>query len=322
VAFELSGLELAVAKKNLKVLARDLEIASLKRSLAVAERLRFEAQKSRLKPSLSFDPRLFVSGVAHEFNNILGAIEGHVEWALESDDPKVWKEALEITKKGTARSHHVTRTLQGMFQPQEEQWQLESFCTSVLDALELLRGRTDQAHVTVQTKVKTNKSSDGSDVVYVRQGLIGDVVTNLIHNAVDALLQVPVEKRRLVLELRRLTKFWCLSVQDTGPGVPEAFSDQLFRPFFTTKGVMAHYQNQEQSPDRGQTQGGSGLGLFWSRTLVEQAGGTLTLKVSDKVGACFLLCLPRVSAQRHAGGAKPTRFNPGRRRAKVPRQKR
>ncbi|QQN74255.1 HAMP domain-containing sensor histidine kinase [Croceicoccus sp. YJ47] len=66
-----------------------------------------------------------------------------------------------------------------------------------------------------------------------------------------------------------------LIAQDDGPGIPEADRDRVFEPFFTTR----------------RTSGGSGLGLPIVRSLIEAAGGTLTLMESAD-GACFRIVLP------------------------------
>ena len=53
-------------------------------------------------------------------------------------------------------------------------------------------------------------------------------------------------------------------IGDTGPGIPDDHLDQLFLPFFTTKSA-------EQ---------GTGLGLYITRDIVAEAGGSITVKSS------------------------------------------
>jgi signal transduction histidine kinase len=64
------------------------------------------------------------------------------------------------------------------------------------------------------------------------------------------------------------------SVQDSGPGVPDAARAQLFSPFFTTKAD------------------GLGIGLNICRSMVEFHGGTLSYELPDEGGSRFGFCLP------------------------------
>ncbi|HBB82953.1 MAG TPA: two-component sensor histidine kinase, partial [Sulfitobacter sp.] len=69
-----------------------------------------------------------------------------------------------------------------------------------------------------------------------------------------------------------------LSVHDSGPGVPEALLPSLFDPFFTTK------------PGEG-----TGLGLSISQTLIQRAGGIITVRNRAEGGAAFTVWLPQTS---------------------------
>jgi two-component system sensor histidine kinase HydH len=64
------------------------------------------------------------------------------------------------------------------------------------------------------------------------------------------------------------------TVEDNGPGVPEAVRDRIFEPFFTTK------------------DSGSGLGLPLVHSIAQQHGGTLTVEPGEVGGARFVLRLP------------------------------
>jgi two-component system sensor histidine kinase HupT/HoxJ len=106
-----------------------------------------------------------------------------------------------------------------------------------------------------------------------RAGHIQQVVMNLVQNAVDAL-----EGRAggaIALAVRPEGGQAVLTVQDNGPGVPEALRPSIFDPFFTTKAVGR----------------GTGLGLSISHKIAEEHGGTLALCDIDP-GACFRLDLP------------------------------
>lgn len=66
-----------------------------------------------------------------------------------------------------------------------------------------------------------------------------------------------------------------ISVSDMGPGVSPELREQIFMPFFTTKGAS-----------------GTGLGLFNVRHAVEQLGGSIRVAAAELGGACFEIRLP------------------------------
>ncbi len=99
---------------------------------------------------------------------------------------------------------------------------------------------------------------------------IGQVLTNLVTNALDAVgerghlrIAASIEGRRVVL-----------TVEDNGPGIEPSLENRIFEPFYTTK-----HQ-------------GTGLGLAIVRRLVEANGGSITLDHDTSRGTRFLLSFP------------------------------
>lgn len=87
------------------------------------------------------------------------------------------------------------------------------------------------------------------------------------------------------------TQAWvCLSVADTGSGVPEHLHEQVFQPFFTTR-----------SPGQG-----SGLGLSRVRGYLEQMGGFVTLSSTAGTGTTISMLFPIAPVDtRHVEGDAP-----------------
>jgi signal transduction histidine kinase len=102
------------------------------------------------------------------------------------------------------------------------------------------------------------------------------VLLNLVLNAAQAIPEGDATQHRIEVRTRRAGDRALIEVTDTGPGVPEAIAERIFEPFFTTRSA----------------QGGTGLGLWLSRTIVEEEGGTLTTRNRPEGGAVFTVSLP------------------------------
>jgi two-component system, LuxR family, sensor kinase FixL len=82
------------------------------------------------------------------------------------------------------------------------------------------------------------------------------------------------ERRELVISAREDESMAEVSVADTGPGFPPEVRTRLFQPFVTTK------------------QGGMGIGLSISRTLIQAQGGELSAMDNPTGGTVFAFTLP------------------------------
>jgi signal transduction histidine kinase len=105
-------------------------------------------------------------------------------------------------------------------------------------------------------------------------GELNQVWTNLINNAIDAMLGTPGEK---ILRIRTAARADAVLVEilDTGPGIPESIRDRIFEPFFTTK-----QQNE-----------GTGLGLDLVYRIVRKHRGDIRFE-SRPGRTCFQVRLP------------------------------
>ncbi|HJZ88207.1 MAG TPA: ATP-binding protein [Polyangia bacterium] len=104
---------------------------------------------------------------------------------------------------------------------------------------------------------------------------LGQVVLNLLVNAVQALPDRPRNDNLITLRLLPDRGKVRLEVEDNGTGIPADYMPRIFDPFFTTK-----------------KHGGTGLGLAISRKIVEELGGQITVLSEAGQGARFVITLP------------------------------
>jgi PAS domain S-box-containing protein len=109
----------------------------------------------------------------------------------------------------------------------------------------------------IQTIVDEEVSIEGCQNEYAQ------VILNILMNAKDALLEQKIVNPLIVLRLFNEHGKAVLTVTDNAGGIPDAIIDQIFDPYFTTKG-----------PDQG-----TGIGLFMSKAIIERnMGGRLTVR--------------------------------------------
>jgi two-component system NtrC family sensor kinase len=104
-------------------------------------------------------------------------------------------------------------------------------------------------------------------------GRLNQVFMNLISNAIDAI----TGKGRIVITTTQTDEAFCISVRDTGMGIPEAIKGRIFDPFFTNKPVGK----------------GTGLGLAISYGIVREHHGSIEVHSQAGAGAEFNVMIPR-----------------------------
>ena len=117
--------------------------------------------------------------------------------------------------------------------------------------------------------------TDGDSTVHGDRIQFQQVVLNLILNAIDAMREVPVDEKRLMIRTA-LTENGHLQVEveDRGGGIDAAAADRIFEHLFTTK------------------VGGTGLGLAIAKSIIEAHGGKIWAEPAEPKGAIFKLKVP------------------------------
>lgn len=260
-----------------------------KRQALAAERLRFEIVRNGQNRNDPLRMDLLALGVAHEFNNILGAALGHADWALESMDPKDMKDALEIIRIACLRCAQITKSLQGVSQPREEGKSIFLLSNLFDELTRLWLNRAQKSGIAFQVEVTNVRA-------YLEASAFMEIFSNLIKNSFEILEKLKVPNASVTIKVRVEGEMAIISYLDNGPGIPKTHHPYVFQPFFSTKGSISavyNYGDEEKKEEESSNPKNSGLGLFLSRSLAQEMGGDLQLIDSPPgAGVHFELSLP------------------------------
>ncbi|MEK6609174.1 MAG: HAMP domain-containing sensor histidine kinase [Myxococcota bacterium] len=218
---------------------------------------------------------LVSSGVAHEVLNPLGFVSMALFQLRELFDaqalsPEAQGEAARLfdaARVGLDRVQGVVSDLRSYAlretSPKPALADLHEGLRRTARLLTLRRGDAVRVHLDL--------GPDGRAVC--REGRMNQVFFNLILNALQAVGDSGDVWVKSLVDENRL----CVSVRDSGPGIPPENLGRLFRPFFTTK-------------EGGQA---SGLGLALSRRIVRDHGGDIHVRSDPSSGAELTVTIPR-----------------------------
>ena len=223
--------------------------------------------------------------VAHDLNNILAGILGHVSFLrlslpMSGSD----QESLQTIEQGTRKAAQLTKQVLEFARGQQIQPSGVHLGGVVEDVVKLIKTSVP-AGVTLETT-----GLDKRMYVLGDEGKLNQLILNLAVNARDAVgargnikIEVAARKYTDVSACAELGidvgDYVVLSVRDTGPGIDEAIQAKIFEPFFTTKEGK-----------------GTGLGLATVQAIVGAHRGLLVVDSAPGQGTCFEIALPQTKA--------------------------
>jgi len=219
------------------------------------------------------------SGIAHEFNNILGAVIGHVSLALEKKDPKEMESALEIALMASERACGIVSRLQDFAKNKGENFSKVNVNDAINNVIKLIQ----KDFINNNIKIKTILQPDM--IIRGDQPQIEQVILNLLINSKQAMPKGGLIEINTKIDNANVI----VLVKDTGTGIREELKVRIFEPFFTTKGVVGmgkEYGAQDTE--------GTGLGLSVSHGIIENHNGTIKLLESSSKGTAFEIKIPVV----------------------------
>ena len=253
----------------------------------IAEREKVEDQRNKLQMQLLQSQKLesiglLAGGVAHDFNNMLAAVQGFAELAKAGidDNGNVKSEINEIIK-ASKKARDLTQQLLAFARIQPLNIKKININIIINDFTYML-SRTLRENIVIQNNLSEKPCLIEGDPIQIEQ-----ILLNLALNAQDAMPSggtINIETKIVQIDEHFVERFEnifpgqyiLLSISDTGSGIDPDIIDKIFDPFYTTKDIGK----------------GTGLGLSTVYGIVKQHKGMIHLYSEKDNGAVFKIYLP------------------------------
>jgi CheY-like chemotaxis protein len=218
------------------------------------------------------------SGVAHEFNNILGIILGYLEIAkgdLGGESEKVL-DALNIIEKAARDGSVIVDKIQQFSRikkDHEKKEELVDLVDVLNDALEFTmpRWKTEAQSKGVEYEITKNNFTTSQYRVRCNPSELREVIINIINNSIDAM----PDGGKIGVSIKTVEDDVVIAISDNGIGISDDIKDKIFDPFFSTKGVKR-----------------SGLGMSLSYSIMARHDGEILVDSCVGEGTTMHLKLP------------------------------
>lgn len=217
-------------------------------------------------------------GIAHDFNNLLTAITGYTEIAMMEAQDAGLEASLKEVLSAAERASALTRQLLTLSRKQTAE-------ATVLDPNEAVAEIHRMLHRVLGEDIELVSNLDeGVGPIRADRGQLHQILLNLAVNARDAMpgggrLEIRTFARTVGRDDATVPwpgEYTCISVVDSGTGIPAEDRDRIFEPFYTTK-----------------PQGkGTGLGLSIVKNILESHQATITVDDAPTGGTEFTIYFP------------------------------
>jgi PAS domain S-box-containing protein len=234
----------------------------------------------------------FISTASHEMRTPLAAIEGYLALALNPKTATIDQNARNLLEKASNSTKHLGELFRDLLTSSKaEDGRLMSYPT-VVEIGEILQQVAEAAKFPASTKGLELKyavsadASSGDKVVrpiyyaFVDVNRIREVFQNIVDNAIKY-----TNEGHVVVRLTGDANIIQVQIQDSGIGIPAEDIGHLFQKFYRV----------DNSSTR--TIGGTGLGLFICKKVVELYNGRICVESEYGKGSTFFINLPRLTAQ-------------------------
>jgi signal transduction histidine kinase len=269
--------------------ARDLaeQLLSLQKAVFLDIGLTLEAYFAQSTQSLrqaldllyraNSDLRQFAHLTSHDLKTPLATMANLCDEALDEFRDQMPAEAVRLIEAARNRSFSMSQTIDELLSSTmslhtEQAWSAISSDQVIAKAVERLGPLLEQKNITLTV-------ATGMPAVSGDPARLGEVFFNLLTNAVKF---IDKRKGRIAIDFTTRDDECIFEVRDNGPGIPAEELERVFVPF---RRLPSH-----------RSVPGSGLGLYFTKAMVEQQNGRVWVESELGVGSSFFVLLKRAKS--------------------------
>jgi signal transduction histidine kinase len=224
-------------------------------------------------------------GIAHNFNNILGAVLFSTSMTLDNlPEDSQERENLQIALQGCDRAKNIVSqflTFSRQAEPNRLKVQLDSLIIETLASLK----ESLPSHIVIGLHIEAKSGLIAANPLRLKE-MLGHLYSNATYAMQETGGMLEIKLADLCLNEEQKTTgqtlppgpYWRLTISDTGHGMEQAIMDRIFDPFFTTKEVGT----------------GMGLGLSVVYGIIRSHDGSIMVSSKPDIGTTFTILLPKV----------------------------
>lgn len=219
----------------------------------------------------------FVANVSHELKTPITTIRTYSETLLDGalKDPAIAKKFMEVIVK---ESDRMTSLIRDLLQLSHIDFKKETWNFDYTDINTLVQDSIDKMELYYQTKHQTLVSNllGQSRQIWVDKTKMEQVIINILSNAI----KYTEENGKISLSLFVSEGILDIVIEDNGIGIPKEDVEHIFDRFYRV------------DKGRSRQQGGTGLGLSIAKHIVEEHGGSISVRSAFGKGTVFTISLP------------------------------
>ncbi|HEV2971958.1 MAG TPA: ATP-binding protein [Pirellulales bacterium] len=226
-----------------------------------------------------------IASLSHHIKNILQGIRGGsylIEMGLAEHDEQVVGKGWHIVERNQRRISSLVLDMLTFSKDREPDFAAADLNAVVTDVVDLIRARAEEMKVALRFE----PDAEIPPLTFDAEG-IHRAALNIVTNALDACDER--EDSIVTIRTRQLTGDGVVQVivEDNGTGIPPENLQQIFNPFFSSKGSR-----------------GTGLGLAVSQKILKEHGGRILVESRPGEGSRFILELPAMPAEEQNGSTR------------------
>lgn len=249
----------------------------------IIKRKRMEAQRLEHLMELNHSKDEFISIASHQLRTPATGVKQYVGMLLEGFAGDVTPTQLEMLEKAYESNERQLRIVSDLLKVAQVDAGKVIFSKSDVDFNELIRDVLREQKATLekrQQKVKF-EPADPPLTLFVDRDSVRMVCENIIDNA----SKYSEEGKLIVVSIAQRAENICIDVKDEGVGIGRDDRSKLFEKFSRIDNPLSTKV------------GGTGLGLYWAKKIIDLHGGTIKFVSKKGIGTTFTISFPKTTSQ-------------------------